>query len=110
MLLLAVVFAAHPEPWLLPCFDLYRQVEPRASDSDCCPFCFGMCVCVCVCECARARVCKCVFSSANIRTPALNVLLFVLQALLGAPEPEDPLDTSIAEMWKGDIAQAHATG
>ena len=67
-------------------------------------------VCVCVCECARARVCKCVFSSANIRTPALNVLLFVLQALLGAPEPEDPLDTSIAEMWKGDIAQAHATG
>ena len=69
-----------------------------------------MCVCVCVCECARARVCKCVFSSANIRTPALNVLLFVLQALLGAPEPEDPLDTSIAEMWKGDIAQAHATG
>ncbi len=34
----------------------------------------------------------------------------VPQALLSAPNPDDPLDTNIAEQWKSNEAAALATG
>jgi ubiquitin-conjugating enzyme E2 N len=44
-------------------------------------------------------------------TPAFNIrsTLLSIQALLGEPNPEDPLDTQIAQHWKANRAQAEAT-
>eukprot|EP01147_Barroeca_monosierra_P011007 gene11007-3079_t len=44
-------------------------------------------------------------------SPALQIRTVVLSimALLGEPEPEDPLDASIAKMWLENKAQAVAT-
>lgn len=39
-----------------------------------------------------------------------NLTFLTYQALLGEPEPEDPLDASIAKMWLENKAQAVATG
>mmetsp|Transcript_8757 Transcript_8757/g.26034 ORF Transcript_8757/g.26034 Transcript_8757/m.26034 type:complete len:159 (+) Transcript_8757:71-547(+) len=55
-------------------------------------------------------------------SPALQIrtVLLSIQALLSAPNPDDPLDNEVAEMWKRDEPQAlkkaqectrqHATG
>lgn len=44
-------------------------------------------------------------------SPALQVrtVLLSLQALLSAPNPDDPLDNGVAEHWKTDEAGAHQT-
>ncbi|EGD82659.1 ubiquitin carrier protein [Salpingoeca rosetta] len=44
-------------------------------------------------------------------SPALQIRTVVLSilALLGSPEPDDPLDAAIAKMWKENHAQAVAT-
>jgi len=44
-------------------------------------------------------------------SPALQVrtVLLSLQALLSAPNPDDPLDNGVAEHWKTDEAGAHTT-
>ena len=41
-------------------------------------------------------------------SPALQIrtVLLSIQALLSAPNPDDPLDTGVAEMWKSDEPQA----
>ena len=46
------------------------------------------------------------------RSPALTVskVLISLQALLSAPNPDDPLEPSIGSLWKSNIRQAHANG
>ncbi|EDQ91873.1 uncharacterized protein MONBRDRAFT_17735 [Monosiga brevicollis MX1] len=43
-------------------------------------------------------------------SPALQIrtVLLSIQALLSAPEPDDPLDTTIAELWQTNNAQALA--
>jgi hypothetical protein len=45
-------------------------------------------------------------------SPALQVrtVLLSIQALLSAPNPEDPLDTNVAEHWKTDEVAAIAEG
>ena len=45
-------------------------------------------------------------------SPALQIrtVLLSLQALLSSPNPDDPLDNTVAEIWKNDEAQALATG
>ena len=45
-------------------------------------------------------------------SPALQIrtVLLSIQALLSAPNPDDPLDNNVADMWKNDEAQALATG
>jgi ubiquitin-conjugating enzyme E2 N len=44
-------------------------------------------------------------------TPALNIrtTLLSIQSLLCEPNPEDPLDTQIANHWKVNRADAEAT-
>ena len=44
-------------------------------------------------------------------SPALQVrtVLLSLQALLSAPNPDDPLDNGVAEHWTTDEAGAHET-
>ncbi|KAI0981638.1 hypothetical protein GJ496_011806, partial [Pomphorhynchus laevis] len=41
-------------------------------------------------------------------SPALQIrtVLLSIQALLSAPNPDDPLDHSVAELWKRDQQQA----
>lgn len=43
-------------------------------------------------------------------SPALQIsaVLLSIQALLTDPNPDDPLDTRVAEQWKTDQAAAHA--
>ena len=45
-------------------------------------------------------------------SPALQIrtVLLSIQALLSAPNPEDPLDDSVADHWKRDEASAIAQG
>jgi ubiquitin-conjugating enzyme E2 N len=45
-------------------------------------------------------------------SPALQIrtVLLSIQALLSAPNPDDPLDNTVAEMWKTNEPQALATG
>ena len=45
-------------------------------------------------------------------SPALQIrtVLLSIQALLSAPNPDDPLDNGVAEQWKTDEKQAIATG
>ena len=45
-------------------------------------------------------------------SPALQIrtVLLSIQALLSAPNPDDPLDNTVADMWKTDEPQALATG
>ncbi len=44
-------------------------------------------------------------------SPALQIrtVLLSIQGLLSAPNPDDPLDNSVAEVWKTNEAQAMAT-
>ena len=44
-------------------------------------------------------------------SPALQIrtVLLSIQALLSAPNPDDPLDNNIADHWKRDENGAHAT-
>jgi hypothetical protein len=44
-------------------------------------------------------------------TPALQIrtVLLSIQALLSAPNPDDPLDNGVAEVWKGDEERALRT-
>jgi ubiquitin-conjugating enzyme E2 N len=41
-------------------------------------------------------------------SPALQIrtVLLSIQALLSAPNPDDPLDNNVAEVWKNDEAEA----
>lgn len=41
-------------------------------------------------------------------SPALQIrtVLLSIQALLSAPNPDDPLDNTVAEVWKNDEAKA----
>jgi len=43
-------------------------------------------------------------------SPALQIrtVLLSIQALLSAPNPDDPLDNTVAELWKTDPDGAHA--
>ena len=45
-------------------------------------------------------------------SPALQIrtVLLSIQALLSAPNPDDPLANDVAEVWKTNEAQAIATG
>jgi ubiquitin-conjugating enzyme E2 N len=45
-------------------------------------------------------------------SPALQIrtVLLSIQALLSAPNPDDPLANDVAEMWKSNEAQAVANG
>jgi len=42
-------------------------------------------------------------------SPALQIrtVLLSVQALLSAPNPDDPLDNTVAELWKSDPQAAH---
>jgi ubiquitin-conjugating enzyme E2 N len=44
-------------------------------------------------------------------SPALQIrtVLLSIQVLLSAPNPDDPLDNGVAEVWKSNEAQAVAT-
>ena len=44
-------------------------------------------------------------------TPALTVsrVCLSIQLLMQDPNPDDPLDPKVAEMWKNNLQQAHAT-
>ena len=39
----------------------------------------------------------------------IRAVLISMQALLSAPNPDDPLDNEIANVWKTDIAKAQKT-
>lgn len=43
-------------------------------------------------------------------SPALQIrtVCLSLQVLLQAPEPDDPLDNTVADLWKSNLKQAHA--
>lgn len=45
-------------------------------------------------------------------SPALQIrtVLLSIQALLSAPNPDDPLENGVAEQWKTNEAQAIKTG
>jgi len=45
-------------------------------------------------------------------SPALQMrtVLLSIQALLSAPNPDDPLDNDVAEIWKCNESQAIKTG
>lgn len=45
-------------------------------------------------------------------SPALQIrtVLLSIQALLGAPNPDDPLANDVASQWKSDEAKAIKTG
>lgn len=45
-------------------------------------------------------------------SPALQIrtVLLSIQALMGAPNPEDPLANDVAEHWKTDEQSAISTG
>lgn len=45
-------------------------------------------------------------------SPALQIrtILLSIQALLGAPNPDDPLANDVAQSWKEDEASAIQTG
>jgi ubiquitin-conjugating enzyme E2 N len=45
-------------------------------------------------------------------SPALQIrtVLLSIQALLSAPNPDDPLDNNVAEQWKNDEARALQNG
>ena len=45
-------------------------------------------------------------------SPALQIrtVLLSIQALLSAPNPDDPLDNDIAALWVADEDQAHING
>ena len=45
-------------------------------------------------------------------SPALQIrtVLLSIQALMSAPNPDDPLDNGVAEMWKNREAEALRTG
>lgn len=47
----------------------------------------------------------------NKWSPALQIrtVLLSIQALLSAPEPDDPLDETIAQHWKNDKEDAEKT-
>eukprot|EP00887_Chlorella_sp_A99_P006260 scaffold3.g6260.t1 len=42
-------------------------------------------------------------------SPALQIRTVLIQALMSAPNPDDPLDENIARHWKADEAAAMAT-
>ena len=45
-------------------------------------------------------------------SPALQIrtVLLSIQALLGAPNPDDPLNNEVAERWKANEQEALSTG
>ena len=71
---------------------------------DCVYMCVFLCVCVCVflCVCVYFCVCVRVCVCADKWSPALQIrtVLLSIQALLSAPNPDDPLDNNVAEAWK----------
>ena len=52
------------------------------------------------------------FVLADKWSPALQIrtVLLSIQALLSAPNPDDPLDTKVADQWKHNEAAAIETG
>ncbi|KAH0787301.1 putative ubiquitin-conjugating enzyme E2 N [Histomonas meleagridis] len=57
------------------------------------------------------RICLDVLKADKGWTPALNIstILLSIQSLLCEPNPDDPLDTQIAEHWKTNKADAENT-
>ena len=39
----------------------------------------------------------------------IRTVLLTIQALLSAPNPDDPLDTNVAELWKTNKTEAEKT-
>ena len=54
----------------------------------------------------------CLFMVVEKWSPALQIrtVLLSIQALLSAPNPDDPLANDVAEKWKTDESQAIETG
>ena len=87
--------------WAQPGADHFVQGilgPPRAGHA-------GVC-----CECCE-RVCVFLYV-AEKWSPALQIrtVLLSIQALLSAPNPDDPLANDVAEQWKVNEAQAIETG
>ena len=64
----------------------------------------------CVTSCIRQRL-TCLLMLLGNWSPALQIrtILLSIQALLGAPNPDDPLANDVAQAWKEDQAQAIKT-
>ncbi|KAF2447024.1 ubiquitin-conjugating enzyme [Karstenula rhodostoma CBS 690.94] len=79
-----------------PNIDRLGRICLDVLKSECCPY--------------FARVRLCLTSSGNW-SPALQIrtILLSIQALLGAPNPDDPLANDVAQQWKEDQNQAIAT-
>jgi ubiquitin-conjugating enzyme E2 N len=58
-----------------------------------------------------AHVCRQQLIDLGNWSPALQIrtILLSIQALLGAPNPDDPLANDVAQAWKENQAQAIAT-
>ena len=58
------------------------------------------------------KICYSSFSSLDKWSPALQIrtVLLSIQALLSAPNPDDPLANDVAEAWKTNEGQAIDTG
>lgn len=71
----------------------------------------GACLSVCSRVCVVAA-CKRLFVFVDKWSPALQIrtVLLSIQALLSAPNPDDPLANDVAEQWKSNEAQAIETG
>ena len=56
----------------------------------------------------RCSDCPCSVYSSDKWSPALQIrtVLLSIQALLSAPNPDDPLANDVAELWKCDEAAA----
>lgn len=63
---------------------------------------------LCACACCRRQICLDILK--DRWSPALQVrtVLLSIQALLSAPNPDDPLANDVADFWKSDEAGAIA--
>lgn len=55
------------------------------------------------------RICLDILKSKWSPALQLRTVLLSIQALLSAPEPDDPLDEAVAKHWKQDRAKAEET-
>lgn len=64
------------------------------------------------CPCPSQHLCAPFVWPADKWSPALQIrtVLLSIQALLSAPNPDDPLANDVAEQWKSNEAQAIETG